>query len=197
MELEETYSEGSAMAVSDDEDSDEKLVNPCHDGRKIKRWLGGDQSRYFSYLVDVLEEAGFYGNKSLTDTKTWYSLELPICSSVFDTLEKKYGKQTSWDKSERRLLFDRINLGLTCTVNPFLNLPTSVRRRFCSSLRLDEVEDKLWTMLISPEKETSKDLPEKALEKWLELEEGIDIICTEMEISLFDNLVMELASSWN
>ncbi|KAK4437383.1 hypothetical protein Salat_0072200 [Sesamum alatum] len=195
-ETEETYSEESVMAVSDDEVSEERFGDVTRDGRTVKRWLGDNESRNFSYLVDVLDEAGFCGMKSFMDLETWHSLECPISPSVFDTLEKKYGKQTSWQKTERRLLFDRINSGLIGIFNPVINFhpcAVSVTRTLRASLRRDDIEDELWKMLISPEKERSKGLSEKAPEKWFQLEEGTNIICRELESSIFDELVMELA----
>ncbi|KAL6535918.1 hypothetical protein OROHE_012762 [Orobanche hederae] len=197
---EETYSEGSIMLVSGNEDFDERSGDLSHDGRSVKTWLGDDNSRNYSYMVDVLDEAGCCGMKSFINFKTWYSLECPISPSVFEALEKKYGKQTSWQKSERRLLFDRINSGLISIFNPviyFHACPTSIRSRFCASLRRDEAEDELWMILSSHEKEKSDDLSEKVFEKWFEIEEGINIICGELETTLFDDLMMELASSWD
>ncbi|KAL0400029.1 UNVERIFIED_CONTAM: hypothetical protein Sradi_2346200 [Sesamum radiatum] len=102
-ETEEIYSGESVMAVSDDDVSEERFGDVFHNGRTVKRWLGDDESRNFSYLVDVLDEAGFCGMKSL-DLEAWHSLECPISPLVFEALEKKYGKQTSWQKTERRLL---------------------------------------------------------------------------------------------
>ncbi|KAL0444339.1 UNVERIFIED_CONTAM: hypothetical protein Slati_2156600, partial [Sesamum latifolium] len=172
-ETEETYSGESVMAVSDDDVSEERFGDVFHNGRTVKRWLGDYESRNFSYLVDVLDEAGFCGMKSL-DLEKWHSLECPISPLVFEALEKKYGKQTSWQKTERRLLFDRINSGLMGIFNPVVNFhpcAASIRRNLCSSLKRDDVEDELWKMLISQEKETSKSLSGKALEKWFELEE--------------------------
>ncbi|KAK6134698.1 hypothetical protein DH2020_031623 [Rehmannia glutinosa] len=197
---EETYSEGSSMVVSGDEDFDERFDDLSHDGRTVKRWLGDNKSRNYSYMVDVLDEAGFCGTKSFMDFKTWYSLDCLISPLVFQALEKKYGKQTSWQKSERQLLFDRINSGLIGIFNPVIKFhacATSIRSRICASLRRDEVEDELWMMLISEEKEERKDLSEKAFDKWFEIEEGINIVCSELETFLFDELVMELASLWD
>ncbi|XP_057792700.1 uncharacterized protein LOC131009405 [Salvia miltiorrhiza] len=190
----ETYSEGSVMVVSGDEDAEEEFGVPHHDSRKVKRWLRDGESRNFSYTVDVLDEAGFCGMNSYMDLKMWYSLECPISPLVFETLEKKYGKQTSWQKSERQLLFDRINSAL---LEIFQAGTTSIQRRLRASFRLDEVVDEIWTTLVSQEKEKTKELSEKALVKWLEFEEGIDIICKELEASLFDELAMEFASLWN
>lgn len=148
-------------------------------------------------MVDVLDEAEFCGMNSCMDFEMRYSLECPISPSVFEVLEKKYGKQTSWQTSERRLLFDHINSWLLESFNPIMNFlsgTTFIHRSACESFRLDEVVDELWTKLVSQEKEKSKEL---SLDKWLELEEGIDIICRELEASLFDELVMELACSWD
>ncbi|KAL3821581.1 hypothetical protein ACJIZ3_007486 [Penstemon smallii] len=203
-ESEETYSEGSAMIVSDDEDSVEGSGHIPHNSRKVQKWFGDYESRNFSYLVDILDAVQFCNVKSFIDFKTWHSLEFPINPSVFDSLEKEYGKQTSWQKSERRLLFDRINLGLMDIVNRGVNIhlcTKSVRRWFRSTAwRRDEVEDELWRMLISKAKEMSGYMSEKDLDramKWLEFEEDTSIICVELETFLFDELVMELASLWN
>ncbi|KAL0283582.1 UNVERIFIED_CONTAM: hypothetical protein Sangu_2880300 [Sesamum angustifolium] len=76
-ETEETYSGELVMVVSDDDVSEEHFGDVFHDGRTVKWWLGDDESRNFSYLVDVLDEAGFCGMKSL-DLETWHSLECPI-----------------------------------------------------------------------------------------------------------------------
>ncbi|KAL8470466.1 hypothetical protein ACS0TY_033088 [Phlomoides rotata] len=196
-ELEEALSEGSAILVSGDEDIEELFGDLSHDGRKIKRWLGDEESRNFSYLVDVLDEAGLYDTNSFMDFNKWASLECPISPLGFDALEKKYGKQASWQKSERLLLFDRINSGLLGIYYPFINFhdgAISFRKKLCSSFRRDEVVEELWTMLISQENGKSKDLSEKALDNWWEFKEGVNIICGELEASLFDELVMELAS---
>ncbi|KAL1560832.1 hypothetical protein AAHA92_11002 [Salvia divinorum] len=193
----ETYSEGSVMVVSGEDDFEEEFGILHNDSRKVKWWLGDGDSRNFSYMVDVLDEAGFFGKNSFMDFKMWYCLECPINPLVFETLEKKYGKQTSWKRSERQLLFDRINSGVLEIFNPMINfhsVTTSIRRKLCASLRLDEVVDELWTKLVSQEKEASKDLSKKAMAEWLELEEGIDIICRELEGSLFDELAMEFSS---
>ncbi|KAL8507268.1 hypothetical protein ACS0TY_017983 [Phlomoides rotata] len=80
-ELEEAHSEGSAILVSGDEDIEELFGDLSHDGRKIKRWLGDEESRNFSYLVDVLDEAGLYDTNSFMDFNKWASLECPITPS--------------------------------------------------------------------------------------------------------------------
>lgn len=191
----ETCSEGSVMVISGDEDAEEEFGILYEDSRKVTRWLGDGQNRNFSYTVDVLDEAGFCGTNSYMDFKMWHSLECPVSPLVFEALEKKYGKQTSWHRSERQLLFDRINSLLLEIFNPIRNFhsgTTPIHRRVSDSFRLDGVIDKLWTKLINQENQKSR---EPSLDKWSEMEEGIDIICGELEASLFDELVAEFTGS--
>ncbi|KAL3652633.1 hypothetical protein CASFOL_002314 [Castilleja foliolosa] len=193
---EDTYSEGSVVLLSGNDDFVAERFNDfSHSSRIVKTWLGDNKSRNSSYMVDVLDEAGPF-----MDINTWYSLDCPICPSVFEVLEKKYGKQTSWERSERLLLFDRINLGLVAILSPVINshaCETCIRSRVCACLKSDEVEDELWMMLIIQDEEMSDDLSDKALDKWFVAEEAADIICVELEYALFDELTMELASLWD
>lgn len=198
-ESDETYSEGSVMVVSGDEDSAEGFNDICCDKRKIHKW--SDESRDFSYLVDVLDEAGLCSVKSFMDLKYCDAIECPISYMVFESLEKKYRKQTSLPKSERRLLFDRINAGLMDIINPATNTngcETSTRRCFGEAWKRENIEDALWKMLLHEEKEKNRDLSMKALGregKWMELEEESSIICRELESLLFEELVMEFICS--
>ncbi|KAL2537035.1 uncharacterized protein Fot_18426 [Forsythia ovata] len=194
-ELDETYSEGSGIGVISDSDTEKGFHDPS--GGKVLKFFGEDESRDFSYLVDVLDEARFHGLSLEMDFETWNSLECPVSNSVFEALEKKYGKQKSWDKSQRQFLFDRINSGLRVIFNPYIHfhMSTPFRRRFSAKLTRDEVEEELWMLLINQEKEESKDFYEKSLgkeKKWLDLDEDIDIICRELENHLYDELALEL-----
>lgn len=196
-ESEKTYSEGSGIGVISDSDTEKRSHDPSENGGKVLRLFGDDESRDFSYLVDVLDEAQFQGLNLEMDFETWHSLECPVSPSVFEALEKKYGKQTSWQKSHRQLLFNRINSGFREIFNPYLHfhMSTPFRRRFSSKLRRDDVEEELWMFLISQEKEERKGLFERTLGKemkWLDLDEDIDIICRELETHLFGDLVLEL-----
>lgn len=196
---ERTNSECSAMAVSTDEDAQMDSYDlPQSSG--IWEMIRPEESRDFSYLVDVLDEAGISCENWDEWHPRWHAKELPMDLSVFEALEKKYGKQTSWHKSERRLLFDLINSGLTEILPSVLYVNTPEKkplRRFSVGLRRAEIEDELWKSLL-PGKEVSKDMGEKALSKdikCLELEEDVIFICTEIEQCLFDELVAELGSA--
>lgn len=194
-ESEETISEGSAMAVSSDEDTDKESVDLSQDNGKLWGMSRPEESRDFSYLVDVLDEASLCD----MDLAIWHGKESPLSPSVFEALEKKYGKQTSWAKSERRLLFDFINSQLRDILDSCMDFCKSrkpLRRRLSSTLRRDDVEEELW-LLLSQDKEVSKDLGDKVLGgemKWMELEGDISIICREIVEYLFDELAAEFCS---
>ncbi|XP_019245544.1 PREDICTED: uncharacterized protein LOC109225363 isoform X2 [Nicotiana attenuata] len=196
---EETYSEGSEMGVSNDEHSEIGSLDLLQDSENVLPDFKVAESRDFSYLVDVLDEANLHGMNLGLRFETWHSLDCPVNPSVFDLLEKKYGKQTSWLKSERKLLFDRINSGLSEILHSFLDIyirEKSIKRRCCSALRRIDVEEELWRMLVSQENEVHKDLSGKAIgneTKWLQVEEELGSICREIEKYLFDELAAELA----
>nr|XP_025887053.1 uncharacterized protein LOC101257172 isoform X2 [Solanum lycopersicum] len=197
---EETYSEGSEMGVSTDGDSETGSPDLLQDSENILKDFKTADGRDFSYLVDVLDEASLHGINLGMCFETWHSLEYPVNPSVFDLLEKKYGKQTSWLKSERKLLFDHINSGLSEILHSFLEIyimGKSFKRRCCSTMRRTDIEEELWRMLVSHENEIRKDLSGKAIgneTKWLQVEEEIGSICREIEKYLLEELAAELAS---
>lgn len=196
---EETNSECSGMNVSSDGDNEKGSSTdvPKYD-KKLWDMSRPQESRDYSYLVDVLDEANL-SDRSLDNLyETWLSTEYPVDPSLFEALEKKYGKQASWLKSDRRLLFDRINSGLKEIMDSFMDIQISgkpLRRRLHPTLRRDESEEELWMLLLDQEKEVSEDLSKKALGKemkWSELGEEISIVCREIEEALFNELVAEL-----
>ncbi|XP_073042050.1 uncharacterized protein [Primulina eburnea] len=205
-ESEEAYSEGSEMVVScNEEEKEEGIADLSYNSGKVHRWLGDDESRNFCYIVDVLDEAGCFKERPIIDIiQSWDSLELPISPLVFDALEKKYGRQACWQKSDRQLLFDLMNSGLTTILERLLNFhsraTSCLQRHFTAGMKRDEVENMLWKMVISLEREKSIDASEKVVEgamKWWEVDDkDTNVISRELEISLFEELVMESISLW-
>ncbi|XWS56521.1 hypothetical protein CRYUN_Cryun09bG0092300 [Craigia yunnanensis] len=197
----EGYSEGPGMVVSsDDDDAGEESLENCDVNEDLTRLFGVEERKDFSYLVDVLTEAGFPRKQDI-GFDGWHSPEIPISPSVFETLEKKYdGEQISWKRSARRLLFDRINSGLMEIFQPCLGEPmcaTPVTRRLNYRQNLEEIEKELYMLLVSLEKEARKDSSEKVLGKddgWLFLGYDIEVIGREIENSLIDELAEEIVS---
>lgn len=200
-EAEDTHSEGPGMMVSSDEGTREGSVDFSKENGKLMGVFRAEESRNFSYLVDVLDEAGFYDANWEINFEILHSPECAVNPSVFEVLEKKYGEQISWKKSERRLLFDCIKSGLMEILQPCMNLhkwANPSRKRIGTQIRRDVVEEELWNLLASQEKEVSKSLSEKALggdTRWSELRDDIDIIVSEIEKFLFDELAAELDST--
>lgn len=194
-ESEETKSEDHEMVVSSDEDNGDRSVGLAEDSRKLEG-LFQVESRNFSYLVDVLDEAGFQGSNTQMGLEAWQSPCCPVNPSVFDRLEKKYGDQTSWEKSERRLLFELLNLGLKDILQPCMDVfawGKPLRKRLNLSLSRSVIEEELWMFLVSQEKEASKELAVDGM-RWLELWDDIDFIVCEIEKFLFDELAAEIVS---
>ncbi|XWS07834.1 hypothetical protein CRYUN_Cryun41cG0026700 [Craigia yunnanensis] len=198
------YSEGPGMVVSSDDDDDantgEESLEDCEVNEDLTRLFGVEESRDFSYLVDVLIEAGFHSRNQDIGFDGWYSPEIPISPSAFETLEKKYGEQISWQRSARRLLFNRINSGLVEILQPCLGEPMwakPVARRLSYWQNLKEIEKELYMFLVSQEKEARKDSSEKVLgndDGWLFLGYDVEVIGREIENLLIDELAAEIVS---
>ncbi|XP_050211874.2 uncharacterized protein LOC126662031 [Mercurialis annua] len=184
----ETYSEISSIMVSSDEDSEEGSVNDSDEKQNLMHLVKVEESRDFSYMVDVLAEAGFCNTNTQTDYDMWHSREL-ISYCVFESMEKKYGGQISWKRSERKLLFDRINSGLVEILQPSTGLLASTKplsRRLCFSQGDEMIEEKLWKFLVNQVNESEKFFGRD--DKWMKLDEDIQIIGREIENSLIDEL---------
>ncbi|KAI3734823.1 hypothetical protein L6452_14302 [Arctium lappa] len=191
-ESEENQSKPEMITLSDG-DATERSSLGVGQNTKPVRSFGPKESREFSYLIDVINESGFLGGKMEVNTS-----EFMMNPLLFETLEKKYRKQESWNKADRRLLFDRINSGLSKIFRPqldFIVCSKPLRRKMSTTLRRDIVEEELWSLLIGQEMEVNANLSEKAVgkEPWLELVD-VDSIVGEIEAFLFDKLATELVA---
>ncbi|KVI04966.1 uncharacterized protein LOC112525481 [Cynara cardunculus var. scolymus] len=192
-ESEENQSKPEMVTLSD-EDATERSSLGVGQNTKPIRSFGPKGSREFSYLVDVLNDSGFLGSKMEVN---YVRSECMMSTLLFETLEKNYGKQESWSKADRQLLFDRINSGLSEIFRPQLDLmicSKPLRRKMVTILSRDIVEEELWNLLLGQEKEVNGNLSEKAVgkEPWLELVDEVGSIVGEIEAFLFDKLATEL-----
>ena len=183
-ESEENGLESETVTLSD-ENATEKSFYIGQNNKPI-RFFGPKESQQFFYLVDVLNELGFHGN--IMEASFEKCMTNPL---IFEILEKKYNEQKSWNKVDRRLLFDRINLGLTEIIRS-----KPLRRKMSNFLRRDIMEEELWNMLLGQENEVNADLSEKSIgkEPWLELGDEVDSIVEEIEAFLFNEVVTELVA---
>ncbi|XP_030512329.1 uncharacterized protein LOC115726552 isoform X2 [Rhodamnia argentea] len=166
----------------------------------LTRSFAVQESSDFHYIVDILIEAGLHGTNLATGLHKWHSLECPISPSVFQALEKRYGEQKSWKRSERRLLFDQINFFLTKFLHSFLGVPAQgipVSTRIRSSLTRDAIEEVLCEFLVRQVRQLRKESIEQLLEndfKSLDLGDCSDSILVEIERLVIDELVAEVIS---
>ncbi|KAF5733801.1 hypothetical protein HS088_TW16G00241 [Tripterygium wilfordii] len=195
----DAYSEGSGMIVSSDEDTAEVVSI----GYSEENEDSVKENREFSYMVDVFSEAGFQSRNPYVGSDKWHSPECLIDPSVLEKVEKKYAEQKSWKRSERRLLFDRINSGLmemlhSCTSVRSLTKP--VGRRFSFRHSPETITEELWRLLVSQGKQVFNKLSEKVLgndDGWLDLGDEVEVIGIEIENSLIDELAAEFITMEN
>ncbi|KAJ1435499.1 hypothetical protein SESBI_05010 [Sesbania bispinosa] len=195
----EVDDEGLDLNVSSDEDcGNESIGGDFEEKKEIAGLSRTEESRDFSYVVEVLTEAGISNRSLFTDFSTWHSAECPISPSVFEILEKKFGEQQLWKRSERRLLFDRINFGLSDILQPYLYVPMwekPVSRRLNGEPSQDMIEEEIWGLLIANEKKASKESGDNMLGgeiRWIELGEDIEDIVREIVKLLIEELANEM-----
>ncbi|KAL1330155.1 hypothetical protein HN51_047314 [Arachis hypogaea] len=191
----EGYAEGSVL-ISSDEECGEGSTRLSEDNRLCRT----EDSWESSYIIDVLSESGIDGAQPDPNFEFWHSLESPVSLSVFNELEKRYCDWTTCSRSERRLLFDRINSGIVKIHNQSMNLQPWVSRATTnvgSKLIENRIQDGLFRLLGSQGK-VKDDALGKVLVKepqWLDLGDEIDVIGREIERLLLEELVAEIAGA--
>ncbi|KAI4351133.1 hypothetical protein L6164_005516 [Bauhinia variegata] len=194
----ETDNEGHDLDVSSDEDPEEGSIGSFKRKQDLSGFFRVEETRDFSYVVEVLTEAGVSNRSLHTDFSTWHSPECPISPSVFEILEKKFGEQPLWKRSDRKLLFDCINLGLLEILNPCMCIPMlgkPMLRRLIAEPSQDMIEEELWALLVAQEKEAKKESADKMLVggiRWVELSEEIEAIVRDIVKFLIDEFAEEI-----
>ncbi|KAJ0979423.1 hypothetical protein J5N97_014897 [Dioscorea zingiberensis] len=190
------YSEQSEMIASDDDDGGE-----CHsitNAGEILQTFKDEADRDFSYLLDVLIDSGVHGADRDMLSDPFCKIEYPVRSNVFDDLEKKYSILDSWPKSERKLLFDLINLVLVEIGSPYRNLHPWIEqtRTFPPLWSHDDLVEKVWQMVVKNRKDLTSNLYDFLEPKWLNLEEDFDMIGMNIEGMLQEDLLEDLVTEF-
>lgn len=184
----ESYEEGPMLISSDEDDG------VCSEGKAIPRT---PESWQYSYLVDVLNQCGFDDTDPDMFMASWNSSDRPISPLVFENLENKYCDKSSCSKNERKLLFDWINLGIIEIFELFLDQRPWVKPMPVKVLpkrgKVD-LERELWKLLertelmgyVAAEEMLGKEW------QWLNLGNDFDVIGSEVERLLIDQLVLEV-----
>ncbi|XP_012074865.1 uncharacterized protein LOC105636246 isoform X2 [Jatropha curcas] len=188
LKLESAYAEGP-MLISSDEDVDEDSLTFSE--AKI------EESREFSYVVDVLQESGINDADPDAFMASWHSSECPMNPLVFEEVEKKNCNLSSWPRSERKLLFDRINSALLvinqqfADPHPWVRLSTAIIPKWSKN----GLRDSIHKLLASQETQANNNAAEMALvmdSEWLDLRDGIDVVGRDIEKLLIEELVKEI-----
>lgn len=191
------------LNVSSDEDCGNEYVGDSEEKNDIAGLFRPKESRDFSYVVEVLTEAGICNKSLFTDFSAWHSAECPISPCVFEILEKKFGEQQLWKRCERKLLFDRINLGLLEILQPYMYIPMwekPMSRRLNAEPSQNMIEEEMWGLLVAQDKKASKELVDNMLGgeiRWIELVEDVEDIIREIVKLLIEELANEIVSLEN
>lgn len=192
-------SESGTLVLGDD-DTGGVHRSPIEELRGMLEELKDEEDREFSYLVDVLIDSGIGCANWDRIFDACYMPEYPVCPDVFEKLEKKYGIIVEWSSSDRKLLFDLINVVLTEILAPCMDLHPWVKskKKFGPMCARERLVEEAWLMIARLRKELSRGNPEdKVLDPmWFDIEDDIDLIGREIEGLIKEELLQELVTDF-
>ncbi|CAL5433854.1 unnamed protein product [Camellia sinensis] len=183
------------MLTPSDKDVGQGFVSVSEDNEVFN-----DESWESVYLADVLIDSGYDDADPDTFVSTWYSLDCPLDPRLFDNVEEKYSNETTSLRSERKLLFDRINSGLFEMFHQFVDPLPWVKQptgKVGLTRQKHGIGYELHKLLASEEKSMHEDVTERVLDRemqWLDPGDGVDAIGMEIEKLLMDDLIVEVAN---
>uniref|UniRef100_A0A0D9VSS1 DUF4378 domain-containing protein n=1 Tax=Leersia perrieri TaxID=77586 RepID=A0A0D9VSS1_9ORYZ len=154
-----------------------------------------EEERDFSYLLDILISSGMIVADSQLLFKTWHSPGCPVAPHVFDRLERKYNKISTWPRPERRLLFDLANSVLSEILAPWKS-----NRRCCPVWTPEGPVEVVWQTMVRQQEELAVGDPDdKVLDpEWMEIGEDINMvgkhIAKMLYCDLLDEVILEFLS---
>lgn len=192
-------SESGALVLGND-DTGGVHRSPIEELRGMLEELKDEEDREFSYLVDVLIDSGIGCANWDRVFDACYMPEYPVCPDVFEKLERKYGIIVEWSSSERKLLFDLINVVLTEILAPCMDLHPWVKskKKFGPMCARERLVEEAWLMIARLRKKLSRGKPEdKVLDTmWFDIEDDIDLIGREIEGLIKEELLQELVTDF-
>ena len=181
--------------ISSDEDGGEGSI-----GFPEEKFACKAEERWeFSYLNDVLQNSAFKDTDPNMFIAMWHSLDCPVDPSIFEELEKKYAVRSSQSRSERKLLFDQINLGILDIYQKFTDpypwiRPPTIQVGFNEGLC-----NNLCKFLGKQVKKVDETIVEEVLGRttqWLVLGYDVDVIGKEIERVMVDELIAEVVDMY-
>ncbi|KAF0903914.1 hypothetical protein E2562_030060 [Oryza meyeriana var. granulata] len=156
-----------------------------------------EEERDFSYLLDILISSGMIVADSQLLCKSWHSPGCPVGPHVFDRLERKYNKISTWPRPERRLLFDLANSVLSEILAPWKS-----SRRCCPVWGPEGPVEVVWQTMVRQQEELAVGHPDdKVLDpEWLEVGEDINMVGKQiakmLHGDLLDEVILEFLSGY-
>lgn len=153
--------------------------------------------RDFSYLLDMIANAGLQDATLDMVSAVCHLPECPVSPDVFEKLEKLYGDPTLWTRPERKLLFDFINFLVADLVTPhmdsrpWIKRPRRIRAVNCEKVTADE----LWHLFVDRREKLIRDPSELIMDEvWWDLGDVTDVIGMEIEEMLRHEILDEIVS---
>lgn len=155
------------LVISSDEDSDGECNSKLNSSEPMLEAFKSDEDREHHYLHDVVSNSNAH----------------PPDNELFEKLEEKYSKLSSWSRSERKLLFDVINSSMFDPLSMKLNKPCP-----------ENIVEEIWQFLLKQRMEVSGKIVAKVdLDPgWFVSGENLDVIARELEKMLVNDLIEEL-----
>ncbi|XP_074565846.1 uncharacterized protein LOC141822303 [Curcuma longa] len=155
-----------------------------------------EEERDYTYLLDILFVSGIHSSKQNSLVNACHLPEYPVNPTLFEKLEKKFGKLVAWSTTERKLMFDMTNsilaeiLAPCMDPHPWVNSIRTIGPMWSS----EGLVEKSWKILVKKRAELSfGNAEDKALDfKWLDLGDHINDIGCEIERLLKEELLEEL-----
>lgn len=189
----EAFTEGPMLVFSDEDSTEISSGLPDEKegpGRTNDSWE-------FSYLLDILTNAGLNNNANAGALlATLHSSDCAINPKVFEQLEEKHSLASSMTRSDRRLLFDRINSGILTISQQFIDPQPWVRRPSKTQIARkwmmkNELQNRLCKFLDS--QIVRNDIVEEE-SLWQDLGDEIDEIGKEIERLMINELLAEVVT---
>ncbi|KAH6802586.1 hypothetical protein C2S51_034032 [Perilla frutescens var. frutescens] len=184
-----TYSETSALLPIEEE---EAQVSPSVSrGNHV---LAADSWRT-CYVLDVLIDSGLEESDFNMFRTSWHTSNHPLDPGLFDKLEKKYNGEATGLRSERRLLFDRINSAILEIFEEHVNLCPWVMPKLAGSdfLQWQGIQDALERLI--DQDEAKREISDRVLDRemlWSDTRGEMEILGNQIQTLLIDDLITEV-----
>lgn len=185
-----TYAEVSTLGPIEEEVM--QLSPIISEGNHI---LGGEGWE-ICYALDMLIDSGLEESDFNVLKTNWHSPDCPLDPKLFNSLEKKYSDEKTGSRSERRLLFDRINSAIFEIFQEHVDSCPWIMPKLSgmnAKLQKEGIRDALEKLITRDftDQETSDRVLDQEMQ-WSDSRGEIDIIGNEIGDLLIDDMIAEV-----